>query len=65
MCVLHGSKGEEQNAADDDQHHLAFQRGHKIEDRQANKNAGQRADDSKRQPATRGIIIGLADKQAG
>lgn len=59
------SKGEEQHAGNNNQDQLAFNRGHKIEHRQANRHAYQRTNNTQRQTMPRGVIVWLADKQAG
>ena len=65
LRVLHLTKGEKQHAADHDQHQLAFGRRHQPKHRQADGDARQRTADTQREPASRGVIVRLADKQAG
>ena len=63
--VLHVAKREEQHAGDHNQDQLTFNGGHEIEHRKANRDADQRADNTQRKTVSGGVIVRLADEQAG
>ena len=65
MSVLHVAKREKQHAGNHNQHQLPFNRRHEVQHGKSNRDTDQRTDNTQRKAVPGGVIVWLADKQAG